>query len=182
LRTCFSNEKVFLEIVDSLLELDHGKSLRVRKRAWHNAKGCMIDEGRLWKVGDESVRERARLGCVTQEEMVALAWEEHRNNGHFHRDGIKVKLLDRITSPKMEQSSMKANLNCGKCKGFRSTHIHSLLESITRRHTFELRVADTLSMPKGGRKRVFEGCWGLKQVGGGPKRVVDSRKRVDWAN
>jgi hypothetical protein len=43
LQTRFGNEKVFIEIVDSLLELLHGKSLRVRKRAWHKAKGYMID-------------------------------------------------------------------------------------------------------------------------------------------
>jgi len=50
--TRFAKEKVFLEIIDSLLALDHGNSLRVRKRAKHKAKGYMIEEGRLWKVGD----------------------------------------------------------------------------------------------------------------------------------
>ena len=31
LRTCFAEEKVFIEVVDSLLELDHGSSLKVQK-------------------------------------------------------------------------------------------------------------------------------------------------------
>jgi hypothetical protein len=159
LRTRFVNEKVFMEIIDSLLELDHGKSLKVQKRAKHKAKGYMIDEGRLWRIGDGSARAKARLECVTQEETVALAWEEHRNNGHFHRDNIKVNLLDKITSPKMDQSITKAILDCGKCKAFGTTHLHSLLEPITRRHPFELMVADTLSMPKGKGSYIKLGLW-----------------------
>jgi hypothetical protein len=119
----------------------------------------MIDEGRLWRIGDGSVRARPRLECVTQEETVALAWEEHRNNGHFHRDNIKANLLNRITSPKMDQSITKAILNCGKCKGFGTTHLHSLLEPITRRHPFELMVADTLSLPKGKGGFTKIGMW-----------------------
>ena len=159
LRTRFAEEKVFIEIVDSLLELDHGSSLKVQKRAKHKAKGYMIEDGRLWKIGDASTRARARLECITQDETVALAWEEHRNNGHFHRDNIKANLLNKITSPKMDQSIMKAIMNCGKCKGFGSTHLHSLLEPITRRHPFELMVADTLSMPKGKGGFTKLGLW-----------------------
>ena len=159
LRNRFTEEKVFLEVIDSILELDHGESLRVQKRAKHKAKGYMIEEGRLWKVGDGSERARSRLECVTKKETVQLAWDEHRNNGHFHRDNIKAKLLDKITSPKMDQSITKAIMDCGKCKGFGTTHLHSLLEPITRRHPFELMAADTLSMPKG--KGVFTklGLW-----------------------
>ena len=159
LRARFAEEKVFIEVVDSLLELDHGSSLKVRKRAKHKAKGYMIEEGRLWRIGDGSVRARPRLECVTQEETVALAWEEHRNNGHFHRDNIKANLLNRITSPKMDQSITKAILNCGKCKSFGTTHLHSLLEPITRRHPFELMVADTLSLPKGKGGFTKLGLW-----------------------
>jgi hypothetical protein len=96
---------------------------------------------------------------VTKEETVQLAWEEHRNNGHFHRDNIKAQLLNRITSPKMDQSITKAILDCGKCKGFGTTHLHSLLEPITRRHPFELMAADTLSMPKGKGGFTKLGLW-----------------------
>ena len=159
LRTRFANEKVFIEVIDSILELDHGKSLRVRKRAKHKAKGYMIEDGKLWKIGDGSERARARLECVTKEETVKLAWEEHRNNGHFHRDNIKAKLLDKITSPNMDQSITKAILDCGKCKGFGTTHLHSLLEPITRRHPFELMTADTLAMPKGKGGFTKLGLW-----------------------
>jgi hypothetical protein len=159
LRDRFANESVFLEIIDSILELDQGKSLRVRKRAKHKAKGYMIKDEKLWRIGDDSDRARARLECVTKEETVKLAWEEHRNNGHFHRDNIKAILLDRITSPNMDQSITKAIMDCGKCKGFGTTHLHSLLEPITRRHPFELMAADTLSMPKGKGGFTKLGLW-----------------------
>ena len=159
LRTRFEKENVFLEIIDSILELDHGSSLRVRKRARHKAKGYMIEDGKLWRIGDGSERAKARLECVTKGETVQLAWEEHRNNGHFHRDNIKAKLLDRITSPNMDQSITKAIMDCGKCKGFGTTHLHSLLEPITRRHPFELMAADTLSLPKGKGGFTKLGIW-----------------------
>ena len=141
LRARFADERVFIEIIDSILQLDKGKSLRVQKRARHKAKGYMIEEGKLWKVGDESSRAKARLECVTKGETIQLAWEEHRNNGHFHRNNIKIKLLDTITSPNMDQSITKAILDCGKCKAFGTTHLHSLLQPITRRHPFELLTA-----------------------------------------
>lgn len=62
---------------------------------------------------------------------------------------IKAQLLDQIASPKLNQSIMKAIMNCDKCRAFGSTHLYSLLQPITWRHPFELIAADTLSMPKG---------------------------------
>ncbi|RXW14873.1 hypothetical protein EST38_g10981 [Candolleomyces aberdarensis] len=150
LRGRFKNERVFQEVVDAMLELDKGKSLRERKQARHRAKEYMIEDGRLWKVGSpKSIRARSRVECISQEEAEAMAWEVHRDGGHFHRDSIKAQLLDRIASPKLDQSITRAIMNCGKCKAFGSTHLHSLLQPITRRHPFELMAADTLSMPKG---------------------------------
>jgi len=160
LRKRFANERVFADIIDAILEINNGKSLRNRKRAKHKAKNYMIEDNRLWRVGDvSSVRARARLECVTQQEAEALAWDKHRNGGHFRRDNIKSELLDKITSPKLDQSITRAILGCGKCKGFGATHLHSLLEPITRRHPFELMVADTLSMPKGKGGYVKLGLW-----------------------
>ena len=52
------------------MELDHGNILKA-KRAKHRAKGDMVEEGRMWKVGDGSARARAWLECMTQEETVS---------------------------------------------------------------------------------------------------------------
>ena len=142
-----------------MLELDHGRSLKVWERAKHKVKGYTIEDGKLWRIGDGSGRVRARLECVTKEETVKLAWEEHCSNGHFHWDNIKAKLLDTITSPKMDQSITKVILDCGKYKGFGTTYLHSLLEPITRCHPFELMVADMLSMPKGKGGFMKLGLW-----------------------
>src|SRR6202790_2204635 len=110
----------------------------------------MIQDGKLWKIGDtKSTRAKPRVECVPQSEAVTLAWEVHRNEGHFHRDNVKIALMDRIASPHLDQSITKAIMDCGKCKGHGTKHLHSLLEPITRRHPFELLVGDTLSMPKG---------------------------------
>jgi hypothetical protein len=55
----------------------------------------------------------------------------------------------RHTSPKLDQSILKAILDYARCKNFGSTHLHSLLQPITRRHPFELLVGDYLSLPVG---------------------------------
>ena len=78
-----------------------------------------------------------------------LAWDEHCNTGHFHRDGIKTQLLDEIVRSTIDQCIIKSIVDCGRRKGLGSTHPHSLLELVTSRHLFELVVADALSMPEG---------------------------------
>ncbi|KAJ6462998.1 hypothetical protein C8R45DRAFT_773106, partial [Mycena sanguinolenta] len=105
MRERFKNERIFLEVVEALLELDHGKSLRERKRACHRASGYMIADGKLWRVpGGKSVRSEARVECVTKAEAKQMAWDTHRDNGHFGRDMIKVQLLSRICSPGLDRS------------------------------------------------------------------------------
>jgi hypothetical protein len=47
LQTRFADEKVFLEVIDSILY--HGKSLHVRKRAKHKVKGYLIEREQLWR-------------------------------------------------------------------------------------------------------------------------------------
>lgn len=78
-----------------------------------------------------------------------LAREEHEKGGHFHRDLIKIALLDKIHTPNLDQSIVKAITDCARCKNFGGTHLHALLQPITRRHPFELLVGDYLSMPPG---------------------------------
>jgi transposase InsO family protein len=150
LRARFANEKTFLSIVNALAELDHGNSIRERKEAKHRAEGYMIKDDKLWKIGDtKSTRARHKVECLPQSEAIAMAWEVHRNHGHFHKDNVKIALMDKIVSPHLDRSINQAIMDCGKCKGHGSQHLHSLLEPIMRRHPFELLVGDTLSMPKG---------------------------------
>ena len=87
--------------------------------------------------------------CITQKEAMELAKQEHKMGGHFHRNLIKILLLDRIHSPKLDQSIMTAISDCAKCKNFGSTHLNALLQPITHQHPFELLVGDYLSMPMG---------------------------------
>jgi hypothetical protein len=66
----------------------------------------MIDEGKLWFVGGGTqTRAVARRECVTKEEAVELARIEHKKGGHFHRDLIKIALLDRIHTPGLDDIS-----------------------------------------------------------------------------
>ncbi|TFK21582.1 hypothetical protein FA15DRAFT_556063, partial [Coprinopsis marcescibilis] len=109
LRSRFHNEKVFVDVVDAIYELDQGKSLRDRNRARHKAHEYMIEEGKLWRVGSGNTsRAKARVECISQDEATKLAWEIHRNGGHFHRDNVKVQMLNTISSPKLDQSITKA--------------------------------------------------------------------------
>jgi hypothetical protein len=158
LRTRFANEPMFVHIIDALLEMDHGTRIRDRKRARHNAVNYQIDEGKLWFIGGGSkVRARPRRECVTKREAVELAKKEHENGGHWHRDSIKLALMDKIHSPALDSSIVTAILDCARCKNFGGTHLHALLNPITRRHPFELLVGDYLTLP--------EGKGGFHQVG-----------------
>ena len=65
------------------------------------------------------------------------------------RDGIKIALKDRITSPDLDLSIVRAIQACARCKSFGPSQLNALLQPITRRHPFELMVGDYLSMPPG---------------------------------
>lgn len=185
LRDRFRNEPIFAEVIDALLELDQGNSLKRRKRARHRASEYMIAEGRLWRVaGGHQARARPRVECISQEEATELAKEEHLKNGHWQRDTIKKSLLDRVWSPNLDASIIKGITDCGICKNFGGTHLHALLDPITRRHPFELLVGDYLSMPtgKGGYHTIglyldtySQHIWGFKyKMAGSAKTTKDS--------
>ena len=133
-----------------MYNLDNNKPEWERKHARHHAMGYVVDEGKLWKVADgKSIRARARRECVSQEEAIVMAAKEHRENRHWGQDLMKLKLMDQIISPKLDQSIVTVLQQCSQCKNFGATHLHTLLDPITRRHPFELLVADYLSLPKG---------------------------------
>ena len=185
LKECFKNEPIFSEVVDALLELDQGNSLKQRKRARHRASEYMIEDGKLWRIaGGHMARARPRVECISQEEATELARKEHLENGHWQRDAIKKSLLDRVWSPGLDASIVKGITGCGICKNFGSTHLHALLDPITRRHPFELLVGDYLSMPtgKGGYHTIglyldtySQHVWGFKyKTAGSAKTTKDS--------
>ena len=150
LRDQFKLEPLFLNVIDVLEGVKNSRNLREQKRAQHRALHYMIEDGRLWYIaGGTRARARSRQECITQEEATQLAKEEHEKNGHWHRDSIKISLLDKIHSPKLNQSIIKAILDCARCKNFGSMHLHALLQPIMRRHPFELLVGDYLSLPVG---------------------------------
>jgi len=47
----FAKEPIFLEVIESLLELDQGHGMRERRRAKHQALEYMIEDSKLWQVG-----------------------------------------------------------------------------------------------------------------------------------
>lgn len=147
---CFKDEHIFLEVIDAILELDRGTKLRDRIRARHRAKMYAIEDGKLWHIGG-GVTARAcdRREVVTKAEAVELARKEHEGKGYWHRDSIKITLMNRYHSAKLDESIVKAITSCGRCQNFGGAHLHALLKPITRRHPFNLLVGDYLSLPKG---------------------------------
>jgi hypothetical protein len=150
LRECFANKLVFLDVIDAMNNIDHGKRVQDKRRARHHMLGYQIEKGHLYQIGDgKSTRARPRLECVTQWEAIELARIEHEKAGHFGRDLIKISLLDHICSPQLDKSIMTAIVECGRCKGFGGSHLAALLKPITRWHPWELMVGDYMSMPVG---------------------------------
>jgi transposase InsO family protein len=96
--------------------------------------------------------------------------------------------MDRIYSPRLDRSITTVIRECGKCKNFGPTHLHSLLEPIVRRHPFELLVSDYLSMPtgKGGHHMIVlfidtfsQYTWGyMLKTHGTAKTTVDGLDKI----
>ena len=146
----FLEELVFKGVIEAIHGIKSDLGLCERKRAQHQAANYMIEEGKLWYIGGGTpTRAITRRECITQKEAMELAQQEHETGGHFHRNFIKIMLLDRIHSPKLDRSIMTAISDCAKCKNFGSMHLNALLQLITHRHPFELLVGDYLSMPTG---------------------------------
>ena len=189
LRERFKDEPVFLEVIDALTGTDSSKSTQERKRARHKAEGYLIEDSRLWRLGGITpARAASRRECVTKSEAIELARAEHEKT-HMGRDAVKMQLLDRVCSPLLDASIVKAILGCGRCKNFGSTHLHALLAPITRRRPFELLVGDYLSMQpgKGGFCKIglyadifTQRLWAFKYKSATGKSTVDSLRRIHY--
>jgi hypothetical protein len=150
LRDRFKDEPTLQQVVDALQGIKSGLGLHERRQAMHRAANYMIEDGKLWFLGGGTpTRAIARRKCMSQKEATELAIQEHENGGHFHRNLVKIALLDKIHSPKLDQSIVKAVSDCARCKGLGNMHLNTLLQPITRRHLFELIIGDYLSLPPG---------------------------------
>ncbi len=111
------------------------KSERERQRAQHRASQYLIEDGKLWRVsGGTSSRARSRTECVTRMEAKVLALQQHTNNGHWVGMLSSLLYLTRFIALALDQSILEAISDCPQCKNFGSTHLHALLNPITRRH------------------------------------------------
>ncbi|KAI0342575.1 hypothetical protein BDW22DRAFT_1299298, partial [Trametopsis cervina] len=103
----FQDEPVFREVIAAfeLLADGSGADERTKRRAEHKVGQYVIADGKLWQLrGGSPWRARSRVECVTRAEAAALARAEHVNGGHWGRDTIKIALLDRIRSPRLDQT------------------------------------------------------------------------------
>jgi transposase InsO family protein len=146
----FTKEPLFVEVLKALTVMDKGTDSKAMAKARHRASEYFVEKGKLWRTkGGSKRRARTKLECVTRAEAIELARVEHERGGHWHRDAIKINLTDRIWSPGLDASITTAIRDCARCKGFGVAGTNTLLELITRRHPFELFVADYLKLPKG---------------------------------
>jgi transposase InsO family protein len=151
LRGRLKDEPLYIQVIDALEGLENPESsLRTRIRAQHRASQYMIEEEKLWIIGGGTgVRAKTRRECISKAEAVEKAKGVHETGGHWHRDSIKIAMLDLYHSPKLDESIMKAITSCARCKNFGGSHLNATLQPIVRRHPFELLVGDYLSMPEG---------------------------------
>jgi len=151
LKERFKEEPLYLDVIDAIISLSsHDATVKEKKCTQHRKSQYMLEDGKLWFIGGGSgTWAQARRECVSRMEAIELAKAEHKQGGHWHRDKMKLALLDRYHSPKLDKSIVKAIMDCMHCKNFGGTHLHSLLQPITRHHPFELLVGDYLSLPVG---------------------------------
>ncbi|OJT14782.1 Retrovirus-related Pol polyprotein from transposon 297, partial [Trametes pubescens] len=185
----FRDEPLFIEVIQAIMNTTETTDERKAKRARHRAEQYSIDDGKLWRTkGGTKARAQARIECITKAEAVERAREQHTQQGHWGRDAIKIALMDKYWSPKLDASILDGIKHCAKCKNFGATHLHSLLDPITRRHPFELLVGDYLSLPdgKGGFKNVgvyldtfSQHVWAFKyKTAGTAKTTNDALRQI----
>ena len=91
----FATTPLFRDVIDALEGIQSGLGSCKRKRARHRASRYMIEDGKLWFVGGGTwAWVVAKRECVMKEEAVELAKTEHKKGGHFHRNLVKMALLD----------------------------------------------------------------------------------------
>jgi len=151
LKERFKDKPLYLNVIDAIMgHSSHDATVWEKKCVQHRKTQYMIDEGKLWFVGGGSgTHARARRECVSWAEVIKLAKLEHEQGGNWHHDAMKMVFLYQYHSPKLDESIVKAILDCARCKNFGGTHLHSLLQPVTRHHPFELLVGDYLSLPVG---------------------------------
>jgi len=146
----FQEEPLFRQILEALFEVEGATTLRDKQRAKHRAQEYFVTEGKLWRIGGgTATRGIPKRECVTRKEAKELARLEHESGGHWHRDAIKIALMDKIHSPRLDDSIINAIMECPKCKNFGSPNLHALMNPITRRHPFELIAGDYITLPIG---------------------------------
>lgn len=118
LKERFKNEPLFLNVMDTILGLSSTNvTIWEKKQAQHCKTQYMLEDGKLWFAGGGSgMQARARHKCVSRAEVVELAWLEHEQGGHWHRNTIKLALTDHYHSPKLDKLIIKVILDCVRCK------------------------------------------------------------------
>jgi hypothetical protein len=156
LKERFKEEPLYLDVIDAILGLSNREAtVRKKKCAQHRKTQYMLDDGKLWFIGGGSgTRARDRRECVSRAEAVELAKLEHEQSGHWHRNVMKLALLDRYHSPKLDESIIKAIMDCARCKNFGGTHLHSLLQPIT--HRVKASRAGVVDFKKGQLVQVYQ--------------------------
>jgi hypothetical protein len=147
LKARFAGVPVFLQAIEALETIAKNGSESAIRHVKHRAREYMIEGSKLWHVGGgRSRRARAHVECLTPSKMKVQAEREHREGRHMGHDSMKLKLTNRFKTPAINQLIMGAIQNCSECLNFGSTHLHTLLQPITRHHPFELLVGDYLVM------------------------------------
>ena len=151
LKERFKDKPLYLNVIDMIISLSSCKvRVREKKHMQHRKTQYMLNNRKLWFVrGGSGMQAQDRQECVLREEAVELAKFEHEQGRHWHCDIMRLALLDRYHSPKLDESILKAIMDCARCKNFGGMHLHSLLQPITRHHPFELLVGNYLSLPVG---------------------------------
>jgi len=87
----FTNEPLFLEVVQAIINRDDHRNEREHNHAWHRAEGYEIADGKLWHIADgKSICAKPRLECVLQSEAIELVKHEHATNRHWGCDLTKL--------------------------------------------------------------------------------------------
>lgn len=182
LRARFEGDVFFEPIVETLLGKPRGSSIKETRHAMKRAREFMIDEGRLWKVGDKMLTRTSRVECIPSREGFDTTLKVHMDIGHWSVDQVKQHIHDKFFWPHINSDAQMACLTCDHCKSFGVRRQNALVQPIIRGRQFEFLAADYLKLPVGKGKisnvlffvdAASEFVWGQKQVVAGTGKSTE---------
>jgi transposase InsO family protein len=107
----------------------------------------MIEDGKLWQISCKASDQVPKTECQPMSSGFQIAFNTHKQNGHFSANLINLKLWDCFFWPGIDTDFRQACIECSHCKNFGPAPMNALFQPIRQVQPFNLVCSDYLSLP-----------------------------------